>query len=74
MSESARNAVARFMQNVVALNPNEPEFHQAVHEVAESVMPLVLSDHRYRESKVLERKAEPDRMISFRGTWEDDSV
>ena len=56
MSETAHTAVVRFMRDVVARNPNEPEFHQAVHEVAESVMPLVLSDQRYREAKILERR------------------
>ncbi len=72
MSDAARTAVERFMQDIVARNPYESEFHQAVREVAESVMPLVLSDQRYRDARILERMAEPDRMISFRVTWEDD--
>ncbi len=72
MPEAADAAVERFMQDIVARNPNETEFHQAVREVAESVMPLVLSDQRYRDEKILERMAEPDRLISFRVTWEDD--
>ncbi len=67
-----RAEVERFMQEVVRRNPSEGEFHQAVREVAESVMPLVLSDSRYREAKILERMAEPDRVISFRVVWEDD--
>src|SRR5438093_5062542 len=62
----------RFMQGVVARDPDQPEFHQAVREVAESVMPLVLDDKRYREAKILERMSEPDRVISFRVMWEDD--
>jgi glutamate dehydrogenase (NADP+) len=60
------------MEEVVRRNPGEPEFHQAVREVAESVMPLVLSDKRYQEAKILERMAEPERVVSFRVCWEDD--
>lgn len=60
------------MQDIVARNPYETEFHQAVREVAESVMPLVLNDQRYRDAKILERMAEPDRLISFRVAWEDE--
>src|ERR1700739_2487537 len=70
---SIRAAVDRFMQGLVARNPEEPEFHQAVREVAESVMPLVLDDRRYRDAKILERMSEPDRVISFRFVWEDDT-
>lgn len=72
MSDATTTAVARFMQDVVARNPGETEFHQAVSEVAESVMPLVLDDQRYRDAKILERMAEPDRQISFRVAWEDE--
>src|SRR5579862_1549274 len=73
MTAELRGEVDRFMKHVVALNPNESEFHQAVREVAESVMPLVMDNRRYRDEKILERMAEPDRMISFRVMWEDDS-
>lgn len=72
MSDEARIAVEQFMKDVIGRNPYETEFHQAVHEVAESVMPLVLENHRYRDEKILERMSEPDRMISFRVTWEDE--
>src|SRR5690349_16946593 len=57
--------VEKFMAEIVRRNPAEPEFHQAVREVADSVMPLVLQDRRYRDHKILERMAEPDRVISF---------
>jgi glutamate dehydrogenase (NADP+) len=70
--ETAASDVARFMEEIVRRNPGEPEFHQAVHEVADSVMPLVLSDKRYQDAKILERMAEPERVISFRVCWEDD--
>ena len=59
---NVRAAVDRFTAGVLARNPNEPEFHQAVREVAESVMPLVLDDRRYRDAKILERMSEPDRV------------
>ena len=64
--------VERFMQEVIRRDPDQPEFHQAVREVAESVMPLVLDDRRYRDAKILERMSEPDRVIAFRVMWEDD--
>jgi len=67
-----RAEVERFMTEVVRRNPAELEFHQAVREVAESVMPVVLDNKRYREGKILERMAEPDRVISFRVAWQDD--
>jgi glutamate dehydrogenase (NADP+) len=64
--------VEQFMRDVEHRNPAQPEFHQAVREVAESVMPLVLDKAAYREYRILERMAEPDRVISFRVCWEDD--
>src|SRR5438093_11723176 len=64
--------IDRFMQGVIARDPDQPEFHQAVREVAESVMPLVLDDRRYRDAKILERMAEPERVIAFRVAWEND--
>ena len=64
--------VAQLMASVKAKNPAEPEFHQAVHEVAESVQ-LVLDRHpEYRAAKVLERIIEPERVILFRVPWVDD--
>lgn len=72
MPDAIKAAVDTLMKDVIVLNPNEPEFHQAVREVAESVMPLVLESRRYRDEKILERMIEPDRVISFRVAWEDD--
>jgi glutamate dehydrogenase (NADP+) len=64
--------VAQLMASVKAKNPAEPEFHQAVHEVAESVQ-LVLDRHpEYRAAKILERIIEPERVILFRVPWVDD--
>jgi glutamate dehydrogenase (NADP+) len=64
--------VAALMSHVKAKNPSEPEFHQAVQEVAESLM-LVMDQHpEYRKAKVLERIIEPERVIMFRVPWQDD--
>ena len=64
--------VQKLMADVVAKNPNEPEFHQAVREVTES-LELVLDRHpHYRTAKVLDRVVEPERVIMFRVPWIDD--
>lgn len=65
-------AVESFMQSVVARNPGEPEFHQAVREVVESVLPVVEANRRYQDLRVLERMVEPERVIMFRVAWQDD--
>ena len=64
--------VASVMNGVKAKNPAEPEFHQAVQEVLESLA-LVLERHpEYRASRILERIVEPERVILFRVPWLDD--
>ena len=65
-------SVDAFLERVAAKNPGEAEFHQAVREVVECVMPLVESTPRYKEAKVLERIVEPERVIMFRVPWQDD--
>jgi len=65
-------AVKEFMQKVIARNPGEPEFHQAVHEVAETVIPYLDEHPKYKEAKILERMVEPERVIMFRVPWIDD--
>ena len=68
MSEYVKNLMAE----VKAKNPAEPEFHQAVEEVAESLA-LVLDRHpEYRAAKILERIIEPERIITFRVPWVDE--
>jgi glutamate dehydrogenase/leucine dehydrogenase len=64
--------VADFMEQVVTKNPGEIEFHQAVREVVESVMPVVEANPAYRKTKILERMVEPERVILFRVPWVDD--
>ncbi|MDI9432430.1 MAG: NADP-specific glutamate dehydrogenase [Sedimentisphaerales bacterium] len=66
-------AVETFMEGVVAQSLGEVEFHQAVREVAESVMPVVQANPAYREARVLERLAVPDMVIMFRVVWADDN-
>ena len=66
------NHVESFMSQVIAKNPGEGEFHQAVHEVVESVMPIVDATPAYRHAKILERMVEPERVIMFRVPWMDD--
>ncbi len=63
---------SKILAEVKAKNPNEPEFHQAVEEVMES-LDLVLQKHpEYRAAKILERMVEPERVIMFRVPWMDD--
>ncbi|HKJ79616.1 MAG TPA: NADP-specific glutamate dehydrogenase, partial [Prolixibacteraceae bacterium] len=61
-----------FMKSVRARDPRQPEFHQAVEEVAESLADYLLTNPRYIQSKVLERMVEPERVILFRVPWMDD--
>jgi glutamate dehydrogenase (NADP+) len=67
------NHVKDFMNEIKAKNPAQPEFLQAVYEVANSVS-LALEHHpEYRKAKILERIAEPERVLMFRVTWMDDA-
>ena len=60
------------LQLVINKDPNENEFHQAVREVFESVKPVLDQNPVYRQAKILERLAEPERVIMFRVPWMDD--
>ncbi|HKQ61267.1 MAG TPA: NADP-specific glutamate dehydrogenase [Candidatus Polarisedimenticolaceae bacterium] len=64
--------VATLMGQVRAKNPAEPEFHQAVQEVAESLVPVLERHREYRTAKILERIIEPERVVMFRVPWVDD--
>ena len=64
--------VQEVLEIVKKRNPNEPEFLQAVTEVLESIEPAVQRNKKYRDSKILERLVEPERMIQFRVPWVDD--
>ncbi|MBE9481667.1 MAG: NADP-specific glutamate dehydrogenase [Bacteroidetes bacterium] len=61
-----------FMAKIIAKNPGEEEFHQAVKEVVESLVPYIEENPHYKEAKILERIAEPERVILFRIPWVDD--
>ena len=61
-----------FMAKVIAKNPGEVEFHQAVKEVVESLMPFIEENPKYKDAKILERMVEPERVIIFRVPWLDD--
>ncbi len=64
--------VSELMAAVRAKNPAEPEFHQAVEEVAESLTGVLDQHPEFREAKILERMIEPERVIMFRVPWRDD--
>ncbi|HAM11492.1 MAG: glutamate dehydrogenase [Bacteroidetes bacterium GWE2_41_25] len=64
--------VSQFMAMIKSRNPGENEFHQAVQEVAESLIPFIEENPRYKQAKILERMAEPERTIIFRVPWLDD--
>ena len=72
MKNDANNHVKRFMSGLARRNPGEKEFHQAVREVTETVMPFILENPQYKEAQILERLTEPDRVVIFRVCWEDD--
>ncbi|HAQ65109.1 MAG TPA: NADP-specific glutamate dehydrogenase [Bacteroidales bacterium] len=64
--------VDEFMARVKVKNPGEAEFHQAVQEVVESLIPYVEENPQYKHAKILERMTEPERVILFRVPWMDD--
>lgn len=67
-----KESVAQFVEHVKKTNPNEPEFLQAVMEVAETVIPFIEENPKYQGKMLLERMVEPERVIMFRVTWVDD--
>jgi len=69
---SVAKTVEKFMGNLIAKNPAEPEFHQAVKEVVDSLIPCLERHPEYLEHKILERMSEPDRVYIFRVPWQDD--
>jgi len=68
MSESIKS----FVEAVAKRNPNEQEFMQAVHEVAETVIPFIEENKKYQNKMLLERMVESERIITFRVVWTDD--
>jgi glutamate dehydrogenase (NADP+) len=64
--------VSQLLADVRSKNPGEPEFHQAVQEVAESLVPVLERHPEYRAAKILERIIEPERVVQFRVPWQSD--
>ena len=67
------HSIQSFVEAVAKKNPNEPEFMQAVHEVAETVIPFIEENKKYQNKMLLERMVESERIIMFRVVWTDDS-
>ena len=72
MDSFAKNYVDRFMAELIARNPGESEFHQAVRVVVESIAPYLMNYPHLIDLKILERIAEPERVVMFRVPWTDD--
>ncbi|MFQ3326115.1 MAG: glutamate dehydrogenase (NADP+), partial [Salibacteraceae bacterium] len=64
--------VNKFMESVSKRDAQQPEFLQAVQEVAETVIPFIEENPKYKHAKILERMVEPERVIMFRVSWLDD--
>ena len=72
MSNEVELYIENFMANLIAKNPHEEEFHQAVREVVESLTPFLLKNPVYTKLKILERMTEPERVILFKVPWLND--
>jgi glutamate dehydrogenase (NADP+) len=68
-----KESVASFIEAVAKRNSNEPEFMQAVQEVAETVIPFIEENKKYQGKMLLERMVEPERVVMFRVAWVDDA-
>ena len=73
MSNKYQAQIDAFMEKVKATNGHEKEFIQAVHEVAEAVIPVIEETPKYKAAKILDRMVEPERTIIFRVPWIDDN-
>ena len=72
MSREKVPSLDEFVAGVAKRNPGQPEFLQAVKEVAADVLPFIDQNPYYNDLQLLERISEPERMVSFRVTWQDD--
>ena len=72
MSNHFHSEIEAFMERVSAKNSHEPEFLQAVQEVAEAVIPFIEANPKYKKARILDRIVEPERTIMFRVPWLDD--
>ena len=72
MTPSISNRIETIFNQVIDRNPGEPEFHQAVREVIDTLSPVLRKHPEYAEHKIIERICEPERQIIFRVPWQDD--
>ena len=72
MSTNYQSEIETFMSHVSLKNGHEPEFLQAVQEVAEAVIPFMENHPQYKDARILDRIIEPERTIMFRVSWLDD--
>jgi len=72
MNANLTEKVNQFMAKVIAKNPGEAEFHQAVKEVVETLIEFIEENPKYKDAKILERICEPERLLMFRVPWLDD--
>ena len=68
-----QSSLEQFMLRVKKRNPHEPEFYQAVYEVADAVLPFIEKNQQYKKAAILERMIEAERIIIFRVPWMDDA-
>ena len=68
-----QNYIAELVAGIKAKNPAEPEFHQAVHEVVQSLALILERQPEFRKAKIIERMVEPERVVMFRVPWVDDA-
>ena len=68
-----QNYIAELVAEIKAKNPAEPEFHQAVHEVVQSLALILERQPEFRKAKIIERMVEPERVVMFRVPWVDDA-
>lgn len=71
-SKNETDRIKAFNSKIIERNPAEHEFHQAVREFSESVIPYVMTNPKYDDGHILQRMSEPDRIVIFRVCWEDD--
>ncbi len=67
------SSIEKFMDSIISKNPDQPEFHQAVHEVVDSIWDFLNENPQYVHANILERIIEPERVIMFRVPWVDDN-
>ena len=72
MPKKFDDEIESFITKLVERNPGETEFHQAAHEVIETLIPYIADNNDYKHANILNRITEPDRIITFKVNWEDD--